>query len=155
MKKFLDEIFWISIVIIYVVAGFLYLHKTGNLPLKEERIEKFFFCLGCLTFIGFYLFGWSIKIFINNLISKGNFKWFRKISKLIPFVLLPLLFAGCENEKDLAKYNVRCRVEVVKRDGLVDTINHEKSMYLRSPDVKLRYSGSNNLFLNFPACRMQ
>ena len=79
----------------------------------------------------------------------------KKLRKILFVLAIPLLVAGCENEKDLAKYNVRCRVEVVKRDGLVDTINHEKSMYLRSPDVKLRYSGSNNLFLNFPACRMQ
>ena len=64
-------------------------------------------------------------------------------------LVTPLLILGCNNEKDLMKYNVQCKVEVIKSSGFLDTVNYKESMYLRSPDVELRCSGNNNLFLNY------
>jgi hypothetical protein len=71
------------------------------------------------------------------------------LKRILLTLVTPLFIIGCNNEKDLMKYDVQCKVEVIRSYGFIDTLNYKESMYLRSPEVKLRYSGRNDLFLNY------
>jgi len=76
------------------------------------------------------------------------------LKKFLLTLIMPLLFTGCIEEKDLVEYKVNCEIEVINSSGLIDTVSYQKFLCLSDEKVKLRHAGNNKLFLDYHSRRI-